>query len=553
MHASRKPRALIVAIAVALGVLGLGAGSSGAATAAAAAGGGVLRIAAEEEPSCGDWIANCAGSSWGVWSLGIQTLPQALIVDSDGNYVPGPVLADFPTLDAGPPMKITYRIAPNAVWSDGQPITSKDFEYLWKQITTGKGIYDTTGYADIESIDTTDPKVAVVTMSTPYAAWRDLFGGFNFLLPSHLLEGKNRHKEMKDGYAFSGGPWTLDGGKAGWKRGKTITLVPNPDFWGPKPSISKVVFQFITNSAAELQAVVTGQVQAAYPIPQQGQLDQLASKSNLTHEIAFGNEFEGFWINAAHFPFNSTSVRQAVLYATDRQAIVDQIVKPSAGEGRVLQSFIVPTFRQYYMPTFATYDHDPTKVDELMQGDGWKKNSAGIWAKNGRTASFQIVTTAGNKNRELTQQLWQSQLRQAGFDAKIKNASSDVLFGKLAPSGRFEVALFSSVGTPDPGLCVLFCSKNIPNKKNDFTGQNWTRLVSRQIDTLWSEADTELDATKRANIVKEGQVVLAATAISIPLFQQPSVFVYDHTKIGGPVGTNTVLGPFYNLNEWVLK
>ena len=47
MHASRKPRALIVAIVVALGVLGLGAGSSGAATAAAAAGGGVLRIAAE--------------------------------------------------------------------------------------------------------------------------------------------------------------------------------------------------------------------------------------------------------------------------------------------------------------------------------------------------------------------------------------------------------------------------------------------------------------------------------------------------------------------------
>ena len=108
-------------------------------------------------------------------------------------------------------MTVTYRIRPEAVWSDGEPITSTDFEYTWKQIVDGKDIYDTTGYVDIESIDTSDPQVAVVTFSEPFAGWRDLFGGFYFVLPSHLLEGKNRNKVMKDGYAFSAGPWELEG------------------------------------------------------------------------------------------------------------------------------------------------------------------------------------------------------------------------------------------------------------------------------------------------------------------------------------------------------
>ena len=270
------------------------ASPAGAARAprAHAAASGTIRIAAEEELTCADWIASCSGSSWGNWALGVETLPQALPVNSDGQYEPGDILTGMPTLDPGPPMKVTYHIKPEAVWNDGQPISSKDFEYLWKQITTGKGIYDTTGYADITAVDTTDPKTAVVTFKQPYAAWRDLFGGFYFLVPSHLLQGKNRHAAMKDGYAFSGGPWQLQGGKSGWKKGKTITLVPNPKFWGTKPSISKVVFQFVTESAAELDAVKTGQVVSAYITPTTGALDTLDAQSNLSYSVDGGNQFE---------------------------------------------------------------------------------------------------------------------------------------------------------------------------------------------------------------------------------------------------------------------
>ena len=75
------------------------------------------------------------------------------------------MLTEFPTLEPGPPMKVTYRIKPEAVWSDGEPITSNDFKYTWEQVVNSDDIYDTTGWVSVESVDTTDPKIAVATFS----------------------------------------------------------------------------------------------------------------------------------------------------------------------------------------------------------------------------------------------------------------------------------------------------------------------------------------------------------------------------------------------------
>ena len=514
---------------------------------------GSLVIAAEEEPATADWIDAAAGSSWGVWILGIQTLPQAFTITPRGDYEPSPVLAGEPELNPGPPMTVTYRINPAAVWSDGVPITSADFEYLWKQITTGRDIYDTTGYTEIEQIDTTDPKTAVVTFKEPYAAWRDLFGGFYFLLPSHLLEGKNRHAAMKDGYAFSGGPWKLEGGKRGWKKGKSITLVPNERYWGERPRIGKVTFQFITETSAEIEAVKTGQVSAAYPLPQTGILDEIGEESNLRYDVGSGNTYEALWFNTSKFPLNRRAVREALAYSTDRRSIVQQLVVPSVGEGEVLQSFNVPTFPRYYEPVFERYSFDIGRVNQLMEADGWKRNSRGIWERNGREARLEINTTADNRLREQTEQIIQSQWEEAGFALEPRNAQPNVLFGRWAPEGVFTVGLFAAVGTPDPGLCFLFCSENIPTKRNGFTGQNWTRISSPAIDGPLEAQDQTLDVAARAELVRQGQAALAEALPGLPLYQLPTLFVWDAEEIEGPLQDNPTMGPFANMNLWSLR
>ena len=54
-----------------------------------------------------------------------------------------------------------------------------------------------------------------------------------------------------------------------------------------------------------------------------------------------------------------------------------------------------------------------------MEGDGWSKNSDDVWAKDGKTATFSMETLAGNKRRDLTVQVLQSQLADAGFEMTI--------------------------------------------------------------------------------------------------------------------------------------
>ena len=154
------------------------------------------------------------------------------------------------------------------------------------------------------------------------------------------------------------------------------------------------MFQFVPESAAEFDAVKTGQVASAYITPATGSLDQIKAESNLAYQIDNGNSFEAIWLNAKTAPLSSAAVRQAIGYVIDRQAIVNQILKPSIGSGTVLQSFIVPTFKQYYVPAFADYKPDPSKVESLMTGDGWTKKS-GTWTKNGKPVTVEISTTTG--------------------------------------------------------------------------------------------------------------------------------------------------------------
>lgn len=559
MHRGHRffPRGVVSTLTVvAVAALGAQAGAQEPSTRSRYPGGtpsGTVTIAAEQELDCADWIASCAGSSWGTWTYGVHTLPRPFDQVA-GTYVPNVLLKGEPNLDEGPPQKVTYEISDKAQWSDRQPITSHDFKYTWQQIVTGEDILDTTGYESIESIDDSNPKVAVVTFKRgeDYAAWRDLFGAPYGVLPSHLLEGNDRGALMTDGYDWSGGPYI---GK--WTRGSDITLTPNPNWYGSKPKIQTVVFQFITETTAEAEAFSTGQVDAAYPSPQ-AETAELFEVPGTKHFVnARTTNLEGLFLNTDRFPFQSKKVRQAAAYSLDRNAIVKSLF----GELGVTKASQSLNFNLgagsdgYYVPAFEKYTRDLEKVDELMQSDGWKKNDSGVWEKDGQTASFSLATTSGNTLRETTEDILRSQFERAGFEVKTPyaNEPSDTLFGETLPNGNYDAALVASVSTFDPGLCSLLCSDNIPTEANGFSGQNVMRIASRALDRAWSGADKELDVGRRNEMIRDGQRALADEVPAIPIDPLPDVGVWNRTKLRGPIGDNPTYGMFWNIHLWSVR
>ena len=515
--------------------------------------GGELVIGAEQEPDCADWIATCGGSIWGTYVMQIPTMPsvfQTRLVDDDWQPVPSDLVTGEPetTVADDGTQTITYSINPDAVWSDGEPITSADFAYTALQIRDGDDIFDKTGYDRIMAVDSSDPATAVVTLNSAYAGWRTLFSVYG-IMPAHLLEGEDRAAIMADGYDFSGGPWKIEK----WTRGTSVTLVPNENYWGEKPHLDKVTFLFLPDTTAAFQALKSGQVSVLAPTPQLDALTQIdAGLPGIRSQVdARSGNLEAIWLNNSVAPFDSVAVRQALAYSIDRDAIVKRLFG-SLGIDKAQQSFNSPMVAPFAADDFAQYTLDLDKVDELMTGDGWKKDGDGVWAKGGETASFSIKTLAGNKRRDLTVQVLQSQLADAGFDMSIDQVTPADLFGTIAPQGDFQAGIWALVDTfPDPTLSSTFSSVNIPSEANGFSGINFYRADIAGLDDLLAQVDTEVDQDARIEVSKQADALIAENVPSLPLDVVPNVLLWSE-KVGGPLQINPIEGPFWNLAEWGL-
>lgn len=513
---------------------------------------GTLTVGAEQDAACADWIDQCASTSWGAYMMMYQTMPRVFDYQKQGDIwteVPSPAMAAMPVATTvNGKQVVTYTISPAAVWSDGEPIISNDFKYTWDQIVNGKATYDPTGYDHIESVDATNPKVAVVTFKENYASWTALFSADYGIFPSHILEGKDRDAQMKNGYDWSGGPWFMK-----WDKGVSVTLTPNPKWYGTKPTIKKVIFKILSDTAAEFQAYKSGEVSAIYPQPEPSAIASIKGGlegSNSLYTADTGN-VEALWFNNAKAPFTSVAVRQAVAYSIDRDAIVARLFG-DLGVNKAVQSLNAPIVAKYADTTaYAGYTLNLPKVTSLMQGDGWTK-SGDYWTKGGKTAAFTIKSTAGNKRRELTEQILQEQLKAAGFKLTIQNPSSDDLFGKVLPAGDYQLSLYAQTNTSlNPGLCSIACSSNIPSKANKFGGQNWQHINVPTLDPLLQTVDTSIVQQERIDASKQADQVMAQDQVSLPLDPLPNIALWSE-KITGPVGDNPLLSMFWNMYLWTV-
>ena len=562
-----RDRRLLARLSVVLGVLAMVAAACGSSddggkastTTSGATGGvpkgGTLVFGLEEEPDCLDWLGSCATNTYGFWAANVTTMPRAFSVEKSGEsfaYVPTSLLDGEPKLDlSGAKPTVTYHISSKAVWSDGKPITSTDFKFTWQQVTEPDAdIQDTTGYDRIEGVDDSDPATAIVTFTEPFADWRSLFGGIYGVLPSHLLEGKDRAAEMANGYSWSGGPWTIES----WQKGESLTLVPNDGYWGTKPNLDKVVFKFVTDSASEFRAFNDNEVDGIYPQPSVEIVDQIASggldDANTLYTAETGNT-EGLWINTEAPPLNDVKVRQAMAYSIDRDAIVNRIFG-KIGVKRALQDVTPPILSSYGAPNaFGKYKKDLGKVDELMTDAGWKKGSDGIWAKNGTKATLDLFSFAGIKTRELITQILQSQLKDAGFDVPSPQllAPPD-LFKPIVFPGKFNLLLLTRrIGSFYPESCTLFCSKNIPA---EHPGNNIDRVNDPKLDELYGRGETAMETAKAESLNRQGNKIVADKVYFLPLDPQPDILLTSK-KVVGTVEDNPIMGPFWTMWGWGLK
>ncbi len=340
-----------------------------------------------------------------------------------------------------------------------------------------------------------------------------------------------------------------------------ITLVPNPNYWGKKPSVSKVVFIPITDSNSEVNAFRTGEVDMIYPQNQIGLRKRIESADDAKYTSALGPQWEHFDMLTTVPGLDDVAVRKAIATAMPRQQIVDRVVKDANDNAVVLDNTMWMSNQKQYVPNWSMYPEsgDVEAAKAMLDAAGWVPGSDGVRAKGGVKLAFTVGTTTGNKAREFSEQIIQEQLKKIGVKLTIKN-SPDMLDTKIV-GFDYQTILFAWVGSPDPySNNVIWLSGAIPERCSprlakaeecDYSGQNYTKTKDPALDEILNATDREPDPVKRAALYNQADLQIAQNDVTVvPLFQKPTQLGYRNT-ITGVQDNPTADGFTWNIEDWV--
>src|SRR6266568_3674171 len=444
------------------------------------------------------------------------------------------------------PQRVTYYIRKNARWSDGVQVTGKDWKFTWQTTLNPKykDHIDPLGWQDIRSV-VGNGKVVKVTYKRNFAGWKNLFG---YILPRHALQGTDMLTVWNDCICnpkkatapIADGPFLL----TPFDRGSGITLSKNTRGWYGKPAkLNSIVFRFITNTNAEIQAIRSGEVDAIYPQPQLALAD-LQNQSGLKVITHLGLQWEHIEIQegAKGNPLaKQVWLREALITSLNRAAAAKALYGTLNPNTSVLNSLVRLTNEPGYKAHFKKWDYNPTKVGNLMKAHNCTKGGDGIYTCNGTKVSFLFESTSGNALRTLAFTIFQDQAAKAGIDLRNGFVPAGTLFGSHLPDHNFDLAMFTYVVVVDPHYNVSIFSCGLPG--------NYTEYCNRKVTKLLQQSDRELNDAKRTVLVNQADTIMANDVPMIPLFQRATYLVYK-TSVHGLVDNASSQGPSFNAEAW---
>ncbi len=451
---------------------------------------------------------------------------------------------ELPTLENGGAVKertpegkqgiaVTYTIQPGAAWGDGTPVTSADVVFSWKVGRHPKsGVAAQELYRRILSIDVEDERSFTLHFDRVTFDYNAING--LDLLPAHIerkiFEADPTTYRNRTAYdtgttnpGLYFGPYRI----TEVQPGAHVVLDPNPTWWGEKPHFRRIVVRVIVNTAA-LEANLLS-----------GAIDYIAGELGLTLDQALAFEtrhgekfnilykpglaYEHIDLNLANPALKDKRVRKALLFAVDREAISQRLFdgrQPSAKTS-------VNPLDWVYEDDVPTYPFDTATAARLLDEAGWMANGRGI-RRNARREplAFELMTTAGNRTRELVQQVLQSQWRQLGIDVRIRNEPARVYFGETVTKRKFTaMAMFAWISAPESVPRTTLHSEFTPTAQNNWSGQNYTGFKSPDMDELVDAIEVELDRAKRKVLWSRLQRLYAEELPALPLFFRANAFI----------------------------
>ncbi|WP_174396467.1 ABC transporter family substrate-binding protein [Mycolicibacterium sphagni] len=359
------------------------------------------------------------------------------------------------------PFTVTYKIRPEASWTDNAPIAADDFWYLWRQMVSEPGVVDPAGYDLITGVQSIEGgKTAVVTFAQPYPAWRELF---NDLLPAHIV------KDVPGGFPaglaralpVTAGQFRVDNIDP---QRDEILLARNDRFWGPPAHPDQILFRRAGAPAALADSIRNGDTQVAQVHGGSSAFAQLSAIPDVRTARIVTPRVMQLTLRAPEPKLSDPAVRKAILGLLD----VDLLAAVGAGSDNTVtlaQAQVRAPSDPGYVPTAppalgrqrslelleqAGFQIDRTPTESPVQPPpsagsrtatpqpGPPEITHGRISKNGETLSLVIGVAANDPTAVAVANTAADQLRSVGIAATVLALDPPVLYGDALANNRVD-------------------------------------------------------------------------------------------------------------------
>jgi peptide/nickel transport system substrate-binding protein len=441
----------------------------------------------------------------------------------------------------------TFKLHQNITFSDGQPLTAKDVVFTFERAVlreTGSywrgrllGIDGAEAFGEgqadsISGLATPDDYTVVVTLAQPDSAFLVNLGNFSGLgiMPQHIL-GEVPPDQMQE-HPFSMEPTVTAGAFkfVRYEADQFLEIERNPEYFGDPPPLDRIFLRILTPDVG-LAQIETGELNLmTLPV---SEAERVRGLPGAVVASVPSPSMSFLALNMERPYLQSKELRQAMIYAIDRQGILEQVYQ---GEGEVVNS---PIFGPEWMGTpegLNPYEYDPDKAKELLTSSGYDPGQV-----------IQFMTIPGNsKEGDATVAIIQEQLRQVGFNIEILQVD-------VAESGRRFVQEtdydmnFGGGGVfrADPSVSgTYFLTRTFsPN------GGNYSHYSNPQIDELYAQGQAVKEPEERKKIYTEIAKILNDELPWIYLWSPNSLYALTD-NLQGFAPPSYIDNKLWNAETW---
>jgi peptide/nickel transport system substrate-binding protein len=425
----------------------------------------VASYAVGAQPSNWNIHADAASASYATLQQVLaQVWPSAFQVGASGVAMLNTSLLESATVVSDKPQTVVYQINPHAVWSNGEPITYRDFAYNW-QAQSGKAEFsdlggapfepvDQAGYDDIAAVkgSQADPYAVTVVFSSPFPDWRSLF---SYLMPASVAKTIGFDDGFTDPVAdlVSGGPFMVSQLQDGY----SLQLVRNAGYWGNPANLASVTYYFTSGPAEITDALAAGELDVATVQASPDVYQQLRAVGGVSVRAVASAAYEDLDFNEASGAFRHEILRQAVMMAVDRAGMASTVLGPygltTPVENRVLLPGAPGSF-----PNGTSFDQpQPSAALQVLTAAGYTQSGATLEAPGGKPVEVSLYIGADDPlAAELAAQVVTSC---AAIGIKVDVVTGDTTPGDVPGSG---VPGLASAVAPPAGWEMAIELRQIP-------------------------------------------------------------------------------------------